>query len=382
MKYSEVGFRGFYHHFVGVPISERIKSLLEGFPGAEEANNLIGYGYYDQSAGITIEVLGAAQIGDDLFRFAPGNSEICSKIRMGNIADDECYYLPDEDGKLAEMYADKLEILKNYDASEDVEKTREMTFLDSCRDEVCIDDVLVYLTKDGLEPEGCWVRINGLGKSWIMGQLLNEPYQNFGWHEGEDIAFFTMKKDDGSIICYTDMNPSMKVTEEDLEDGSMLKNSIIKFKEECNNRNFLDVLEILRDSYIWIPCHAILSEADQARMEAMVAENEGNLDDLVGIEFSNEDDIRLVPDVLVNDDGEPFFPVFSSEEEMGEYGNGFSKIGKHILEAINLAKNNDKNVKGIVVNPFTEQFVLEREIFDIVENMKSRVALSKTDRED
>ncbi len=380
MKYSEVGFRDFYHSFVVVPNGEKNKLLLEGFPKADEADHILTYGYYDRDAGFTLEILGAAKSIDGSFVFAPGNDEIVSKIRIETVKDDECCLLADEEGNLADMYANKLKILKNYDASEDVENTREMDFLDSCRDEVFIDDVLVYLIKDGLEPEGCWTRITGLGESWIMGELIDEPFQNFGWHRGEEIAFFTMQKEDNTIICYTDMNPSMKVTEEDLEDGSMLKDSMIRFGEERSDRSFLDVLEILRDSYVWIPCNAILSDADQARMEAMVAENEDDPDNLLGIEFSNEDEIRFIPDILVNKDGEPFFPVFSSKEEMGEYGNDFSKIENHFIEAINLASNNDKNVRGIVVNPFTESFILERSIFDIVKNMKSRVALSKVDK--
>ena len=97
-----------------------------------------------------------------------------------------------------------------------------------------------------------------------------------------------------------------------------------------------------------------------------------NLDSLVGLEMSNEDAIRLVPDILQN--GENFFfPVFSSVEEMGEYGEHFSKVEKHMLEAIAMARNNDKKVSGIVLNAFTEPFILEAEIFDIVEKMKTRL---------
>ena len=43
--------------------------------------------------------------------------------------------------------------------------------------------------RDGLNPELCWSRIIGLGEHWIMGVLLNEPNQNFDYHQGEKIAF-------------------------------------------------------------------------------------------------------------------------------------------------------------------------------------------------
>ena len=93
---------------------------------------------------------------------------------------------------------------------------------------------------------------------------------------------------------------------------------------------------------------------------------------MIGEEFTISDEVRLVPDILQNGD-DFFFPVFSSEEEMGEYGEHFSKIQKHILEVIPIARNNEKNVVGIVLNAFTEPFVLDAEIFDMVENMKTRL---------
>ena len=43
-----------------------------------------------------------------------------------------------------------------------------------------------------------------------------------------------------------------------------------------------------------------------------------------------------------------FFPVFTSDDEMGEYGEDFSKLQRHFLEAAALARNNEKNVRGIV----------------------------------
>ena len=58
---------------------------------------------------------------------------------------------------------------------------------------------------------------------------------------------------------------------------------------------------------------------------------------------------------------------------MGDYGNDFSKIEKHMLEVIQLARNNEKKPIGIVLNAFTEPFVLDKEIWDMVENMKSRI---------
>lgn len=58
---------------------------------------------------------------------------------------------------------------------------------------------------------------------------------------------------------------------------------------------------------------------------------------------------------------------------MVEYGNRFSKVQKHFLETLVLAKNNDKDLAGIVINAFSEPYVLDKELWDLVEEMKSRI---------
>ena len=128
---------------------------------------------------------------------------------------------------------------------------------------------------------------------------------------------------------------------------------------------------------MWIPCNAILGDADRETLDQTVAEAERNddLQSLVGQTFTSGQAIRLVPDILQNGD-QFFFPVFSSEEEMGEYGNDFSKVQEHFLQAIALARNNDKDVSGIVINAFTEPFVLDARLFDLIEKLKSRIAES------
>ena len=46
---------------------------------------------------------------------------------------------------------------------------------------------------------------------------------------------------------------------------------------------------------------------------------------------------------------------------------------KHFLEAANLARNNEKDVKGIVINAFSEPFVVPIEMFEIVAGMNSAI---------
>ena len=206
MKYSETGFRGFYKQFVAVPVTERTKEALEGFPGCEDANYIVTYGYYDRQSGLNMEVLCGARFSNGKVQYAIGNDSISSTIRINDIEDDECYLIKD-DGGLSKEHMKKIEKLSAYDASKDIENTRTMPFLDASRDRVFIDDVLVYLMRDGFKDEGCHVRITGLGEHCLEGEMLDEPRQNFGWHKGDTISFFVSENEDKSVICYTDTRP-------------------------------------------------------------------------------------------------------------------------------------------------------------------------------
>ena len=61
-------------------------------------------------------------------------------------------------------------------------------------------------------------------------------------------------------------------------------------------------------------------------MDALVKfVKEMKADDAIGKSFVSTDSIRMVPDILQNGE-DSYFPVFTTAEEMGEYGDEFSKI--------------------------------------------------------
>ena len=74
---------------------------------------------------------------------------------------------------------------------------------------------------------------------------------------------------------------------------------------EDDEQNLITILEILRDSFVWVPCNVVMSEADQQRIEEMVLGMKDNLDALIGQELVTNDITRFIPDILQN--GEDFF---------------------------------------------------------------------------
>lgn len=166
--------------------------------------------------------------------------------------------------------------------------------------------------------------------------------------------------------------PDVPITEELLKDSSFLKNAVEICTRNRTQLNLIRLASILRDSFVWIPCNAILSDTDYDTFSRIVldAADQGDLDSLTGRTLTSRDPIRMVPDILQNGD-DFFFPVFTSEEEMGKYGDSFSKLERSFTEALILAANNEKNVKGIVINAFTTPFVIPKEMFKIISDMPS-----------
>ena len=151
MKYTETGFRALYHQFAAFPISSVAWEAIKDFPGEKEADGVLVYGYYDRECGLTLEVLACARRHNDAWQFADSNNLVRSVIRIDAVADEEFGLFPDKDDRLKKRFADKLEVLKAYEAEEAVEKSRTFAFLDDSRHPQYIDDVQVLFEKKGLK---------------------------------------------------------------------------------------------------------------------------------------------------------------------------------------------------------------------------------------
>ncbi len=199
MNCKEAGFRAFYKHFSVFKITDQDRKTLEGFPGAEHADYFLTYGYMDEEAGLTLEVICCAKNLSKGFVFADTRTDIRSFIRFSDVFDREAFFI--EEHILEEQYKEKLYMLKPYDVSDAVEETRKLTLVDDCRDFCFIDDVLVYFMKEGLEVEGCWVRLLSVNETTISGILLHDPNQRFKRRKGDIIEFRLQETDEKKIVC-------------------------------------------------------------------------------------------------------------------------------------------------------------------------------------
>ena len=51
-----------------------------------------------------------------------------------------------------------------------------------------------------------WVRLEREGKPYMIGQLLNQPNQDFGCNVGDTLRIYLIKTDDNELITLADLN--------------------------------------------------------------------------------------------------------------------------------------------------------------------------------
>ena len=139
-----------------------------------------------------------------------------------------------------------------------------------------------------------------------------------------------------------------------LENGNVLRMLVAQFVNKPCKQYYIPVLRCLRDSFIMIPGNVEISDAD---MNAFLNAKEGDM-------VSTQEQMKFVPDILRNGD-EFFLPVFSSADQMGEYGNRFSKMERHFFDAMRYANGKEK-VCGIVLDAFTQPYIVRKEDFDFI----------------
>lgn len=164
----------------------------------------------------------------------------------------------------------------------------------------------------------------------------------------------------------------IKFTEELLASGELLDEMVRICKADMTKDNMSKTFKLLRSSKVWIACKVSLSDRDQAKVNAMIEKSVDHMAAPLLGSLETKDDIKLVPSLLAKDDT-VFFPIFSSEKHMDKYGTGYVKISKPILEVIDIARKNKQNINGLVLNPFSDSFLVLKEVWPNLEQMESLI---------
>ena len=370
MTIKENGFRPTYHLVCAFELNDKLKGIVKDCPDAAKASHAVMYGYIDSDDGLMLEVLGVGKQAPKYFYFKDPYEGERITIKASEVDDVDYMFFPDLEPRFQKKFAPRIAELKKYDASKELEETRELSFLDGVRSQQYPDDVKVILMKDGLKSEEVWVHMTNLGDHALIGKLLNQPYQDYGIDKGDSIEFNVKKDDEGNVICFKDLNAPHELCPEDLEDGTFLKECIQEFLKDTENKQaFGFLLALLRSCSVIVPCAIQLNDAAAAIMEKL--ENDGkSIDDLSEEEAGIFQQGMHFDPAILESEGHKFLPAFSNAEEIGEHMEDGARVNMPFLHAIEMALDAGNDIEGIVINAYTDNFIINKELFGTIRKME------------
>jgi len=199
-KISEYGFRELVGHYVLISADERkLKAFSPEFQWIDGDNAMLGYGYIDHQAGLTVELLCAAKYEENHIELRDGREDTTVKLRYGSI-----------DGKIMPVpyhismakFAKKVEIVsEHYCRSNELKEIRKYEALDQDRHPQYPDDVLALLFKPNVKNERIWVRTECIIDGKVVGRLLNQPHSaEFGLNAGDIVKLVYVSLEKGRLL--------------------------------------------------------------------------------------------------------------------------------------------------------------------------------------
>lgn len=151
---------------------------------------------------------------------------------------------------------------------------------------------------------------------------------------------------------------------EKLADGNVLLFLKERFQDDMNEDNLVELMQVLRESVLILPMKVLMSAADEERMR-LYEEN---------MKLKVEGDVQVVP-ATAPIEGENYMFIFSQAEQIPvEYSDSvtlmrapWQKVYQYLID--------DPTIFGIVLDPFTENLELPRELADAISQMEPRFEL-------
>lgn len=146
-----------------------------------------------------------------------------------------------------------------------------------------------------------------------------------------------------------------------LANGEIVTELIKDFLINKTENNLKTLMMCLRDAEVFVSVEMELSEADKKRfMEAKEGEK-----------IQPKDKVKIKPGLIKTKDGKIYFPVFTKEDRIPESRKKRAlSMRIPFVESIKMALGTD-NIEAMLVNAFTENFVLNKENLEIILNMPS-----------
>ena len=188
MLLKEMSFRDIVDKYLYINAAGVAQGLGSIFEVTEDTTGLLCYGYIDDEAGVTLEILCCAV-----------HDEQAAKLRLAELPEAKAAVLPGDMPRLSEFHSKVERIRQAYKPDEARAAMRSLTSLDPVRLPAQPDIVTVYLVH-GEEAEVVPVLLEEVREVKLIGTLLAEPQMAVGLHKGDELSFFLVRNEKG-IMC-------------------------------------------------------------------------------------------------------------------------------------------------------------------------------------
>lgn len=201
MLLKEMSFRDIVDKYLYINAASVAQGLGSIFEVTDDTTGLLCYGYIDDEAGVTLEILCCA-VHDEAqktLRLLRGNDEQMARIRLAELLETKAAVLSGDMPRLSEFHSKVERIRQAYKQDEARAAMRSLTSLDPVRLPTQPDIVTVYLVR-GEEAEAVPVLLREVREVKLIGTLLAEPQMAAGLHKGDELSFFLVRNEKG-IMC-------------------------------------------------------------------------------------------------------------------------------------------------------------------------------------
>lgn len=153
-----------------------------------------------------------------------------------------------------------------------------------------------------------------------------------------------------------------------LADGNILIENKRKLLKEPSDKRLGNLLGLLRDSTLFIPMITVMSNEDKKRMEQAQKDKK---------EFVPQDELSFKPDTVTGKNGGKYIPVFSQRLQIPtdylESVQFMPASSVMIVKIAHMVAKDDEEIKGIVLDPFSEPLELPFKMADIIPTIPSSI---------
>ena len=224
-KANEFSFRELYGKYIQILDEEQAETLVKPIDIGDgeiiraidcdmEVNSTFVHAYIDHEAGMSLQVLtvgfydGAASKIHNRTDFKSMINIRKDKFNDFNIR------IIEDDSYFNDKYG---EYVSNHDkvyTNENLERIRDFKAIDSLRDGIFPDDIIVVFFKEGMQNEGMWVRLERMDDElpiingeegefpYFYGTLLNQPNQDLGMDMGDEVRVALIRYETGEVVAF------------------------------------------------------------------------------------------------------------------------------------------------------------------------------------